>query len=96
MKKRDKQFLNESLEEFGMVGWSVRTKDDIEWGCDLLSAELIIKDCSNTITLDFDCEKQPHVQKRIDKLETLINSLTDFRDALVEAKQDITNKKFYY
>lgn len=96
MKKRDKRFLNESLDEYGYVAWSLRTKGDITYGNSVVEANLDIADCSKSIGLDFDCEKPRHIQKRIDKLDELLKSLQEFREALEEAKHETYRTKYYY
>lgn len=96
MKKRDKRFLNESLEEFGMVGWHVKTKEDRSWNGEIVDSELVIKDCNDTIALNFSCDKPHHIQKRIDKLDTLLESLNGLRETLVKAQEETSTRKFYY
>lgn len=97
MKARDKRFINNSFNESGAVSWHVST-GETDWGfSNLVNAELQISDCSKTICLDFNVEKETHFDKRIGKLDELMTSLTLMREALVEAKAEHKGKKkFYY
>ena len=93
MKKRDKRFLNDSHEEFGYICWSVST--EVTYG-GIVSAELSIADCSKTICLEFDCHEQKHIQKRIQKLDNMMESLHNMREALVEVQNSLKPKGLYY
>lgn len=92
MMKRNKTFLSDSHEEFDSIRWNVGTNPN-----DCLrrevTAEVMITDCSKVICLDFDCQEQRHIDKRIAKVDILINELTKFRDALESCKK---SKKYYY
>lgn len=96
MKKRDKKFLNDSTSEFGSVAWSVSTEDGYDMY--VLEGSLQIQDCGSRISLDFDCEKPKHIQKRIDKLDSLIHSLQEMKVALEEGQSEVLGRKpkFYY
>lgn len=97
MKKRDKRFLNESTEEFGSISWSVVSGDPVNRWDSLVESDLRISNCSKNIHLDFNCEKLSHIDKRLVKLDNLIDSLTLFKEALLEAKKEVKSKnKFYY
>ena len=54
-----------------------------------LNAEFMIADCSRTITLNFSTYSQSKkgAMQRADKINTLIEALTEFREALGEAWQ---------
>lgn len=93
MKACDKRFLTNNPEEFGSVGWGVKTNPEDYYK---IQAELRITDCYEKVTLDFNCEKEKHIDKRIQKLDNLIESLNLMRDSLVEAKSEtFTNKRGY-
>lgn len=92
MFERSKTFLSDSHEEFGRVSWYV--DDNPSWG-DYLDAQLNIWDCDKGICLDFTCEKKKHVDKRIEKLDTLITELQKMKSSLEKAKTK-QDKKFYY
>ena len=92
MKARGKKFLSDSYDQNGRITWSVHTGGRFY----LVEASITISDCSRDITLDFDCEKVRHIDKRINKLERLIIELEDVKLALVEAKNEFSKKKFYY
>lgn len=97
MKKRDKRFLNDNHEEFGSVSWRVTTEGDGGLFNRSVLAELRIADCYKVVSLDFDCDKASHIDKRLSKLDSLIDSLQDMREALVEAKEDVvSSRRFYY
>lgn len=97
MIKRGKKFLNNSHEEHGSVSWHVTTGKDMDFYQSTCGGELRIADCYKVITLDFDCEKVSHVDKRIAKLDVLIQELQEMRAALEGVKEEAKLKtKFYY
>ena len=55
-------------------------------GWDWLDADIIIGDCSRQITLDFDVKRgdKSDLSNALYKLDTLINTLQEFRDMLAE------------
>ena len=91
MKARDKRFLNNSFDE-GAVSWTLKSGKDKPYG-EFVTAYLLISDCSKSVELDFCCENYKHVGKRIDKLDNLIDSLNDLREALVQAKKEDDKKR---
>ena len=93
MKSRGKTFLNSSFNEKGHIRWEVLSGTDKRYHAEFLSGELVIADCSSSICLDFDCEKRSHIDKRIAKLDTLIDELGKMREALEAAKKP---PKFHY
>lgn len=78
--KSSKKFLSGTPHEYGSVAWvvSCEPKDDYH----LICADLRITDCSNDISLDFCTREAEHLEKRIEKLDSLIESLQKFRKAL--------------
>ena len=98
MIKRNKVFLSDSHEESGSICWVVQTDKDHSMSIFqyAVTASVSISDCNKTIHLDFDCEKVKHIDKRIDKVDTLIAELTKVKDALVEAKGELTKRKGWY
>lgn len=90
--KRNKTFLNDSHEDSGSICWYVRT-DHKDYLDREVTAEVKITDCSKVICLDFDCQEKRHIDKRIAKVDTLINELTKFRDALESCKK---SRKYFY
>lgn len=96
MRARGKTYLNNSFNEGGSIKWKVLSGVHKEYKCDIINSELVITDCSNTIVLDFDCEKKAHIPKRIAKLDVLIDELSKMKAALVQAENETKKKKFYY
>lgn len=82
---RDKRFLNDSHYEFGTVAWNVSTHQQTSSEFSI-SADLRITDCSDVINLEFSSREDPESsEKRMDKLDTLIESLQSFRATLQKA-----------
>lgn len=96
MKEREKQFLNDSHEEFGYVSWRVSV-DKMGHNYYPVNSSLHIADCSDKITLDFDCRDTKSIDKRIAKLDVLIDSLLRMRTTLCKAQELLAKgRKFYY
>ena len=93
-KARGKTFLNDNHEEFGAVAWNVRVGHGRE-GCKWVNADLRVSDCDDSISLDFYCNSERRLSKRMDKLDVLINELLDFKAALMEAGELIKPAKVY-
>lgn len=91
--KKGKEFLSEDSHEFGAVCYYVtvddKTKDKDDpisfLGFSDIESELRIQDCNKSVTLEFSCDVSK-VQSRINKINTLINELSNMRDALIEAE----------
>lgn len=90
MKAQGKRFLTDRGAEGGSIRWSVETGSYLTE----IDAELILSDCSKHIYLEFSCDNNKALGKRVAKLEALIEELQDFREALLKA--EIVPKKFYY
>jgi hypothetical protein len=81
-----KQFLSDSPDETGFIVVTASTpllekmeQYDTEPRVD---AEVQLGDCTKKIYLDFNIYKDSDVQKRIEKLDVLINNLKELKDAL--------------
>lgn len=86
---KTRQFLNRDLEKVALVQALVgveswRTKDDAGAHTD---TTLKISDCFRAITLDFYVGTDEGMREANHKLNTLINTLEAFQDALAEAHQ---------
>ena len=83
-----KSFLSNDPYETGSVSvWVIVSKyehDRVFNGKHDVSAEVVIKDCNKTISLDFYADDPVSQQKRLSKLDTLISVLQEFRQALPE------------
>ena len=90
MKAQGKRFLTERGNEGGSVRWAIETGSYLTE----IDAELILTDCSKSIYLEFSCDNNKALSKRVAKLEALIGELQDFRESLLKA--EIIPKKFYY
>lgn len=85
-----KQFLSDSPSETGFIVVTAETAQlenvDEEGSWSLknpnVNAEVQIGDCSKKIYLDFCVYKDSDVQKRIDKINVLIDNLQQLKDAL--------------
>ena len=85
-KNRGKAILSDSFDESGMVSWTVYVSAK-QYSFDYpVTGQLRIQDCSKYILLDFDCRNTKDVDKRVEKLDRLINELLDMRLALLDAK----------
>lgn len=80
VRKTSKQFLSDTPYEYGSVCWEVFV--DPEDRYDLIQADLRITDCSEKIILGFSSQKEKHIDKRIQKLDNLIDSLKEMRKVL--------------
>ncbi|CAM0109119.1 hypothetical protein VPH70E343_0092 [Vibrio phage 70E34-3] len=82
---RDKCFLNDSHYEFGTVSWHVSTRQYSERDI-TVDADLRMTDCGDVINLEFgSSSERESSEKRMDKLDTLIESLQKFRSVLQKA-----------
>ena len=100
MMRKNKAFLSNAHGEGGSINWYIASGDCID-NCGIFSnvveGELKISDCYRTITLDFGCEDINQLDKRIVKVQTLIDNLLEMKQGLLEAKESISTKnKFYY
>ncbi len=85
VRDRDKRFLNDSHYEFGTVSWNVSTYQYSERDY-TVNADLRMSDCGDVINLEFGSSADPKSsEKRMDKLDTLIESLQKFRSVLQQA-----------
>lgn len=89
-----KKFLSTDPFETGSVAASIEIENSRNY--QNLSAELVIKDCYKTVTLDFYAVGEERQEDRLKKLDTLINVLVEFREALPlfyqEYNEILTNK----
>lgn len=91
-RKNSKRFLSDTPCEYGSVCWEVSA--DPEDRYDLIDSNLRIADCGKSIDLGFSTRKEEHLDKRIQKLDTLIESLQEMREALTskELKKVVKQK----
>lgn len=80
IRKTSKKFLSDTPYEYGSVCWEVCV--DPEDRYDLLQANIRIADCNENIRLQFSSQKEKHLDKRIQKLDNLIDSLKEMRKVL--------------
>ena len=90
MRARDKRFLNDSVKEWGFVGWEIDNETEGDTGT---YAYIRVNDCNNCAILDFNAQPGKQHAKRLKKLDVLISSLQDFRAAYVKAGEPT---KFQY
>lgn len=90
MKKQGKRFLSDRGDEGGSVRWYVNSTSDYYRD---VEAELYITDCFKPVTIEFSADKGKGLGKRIAKLDSLIEELQSFKEALVEAN---VKPKLYY
>lgn len=86
MRYVDKQFLSQSYGETGNICVqfsSPREKDflDREWER-YIDGSICISDCSKTIYLDFNFEDEETMNKRLEKLDKMIEVLQNARNVL--------------
>ena len=93
MKAKDKRFLNDSHEEFASVSWYVTNEDKVFYN--FMESEVRIADCHNVITLDFNCADIVAAKKRLQKLDNLIESLSEMRVAMSDIIKDTSKSKPY-
>jgi predicted phage tail protein len=82
-----KEFLSPCAWETGSIICQIETplvKDisqyQIEKGYATMHASIKLSDCSDSITLDFDCHDQVAYEKRIAKLDKMVKEVQDMRD----------------
>ena len=85
--KGNKRFLTMQPDQGGSVCWDVAAHQSRRSGRTNISAGIDITDCSRKIGLEFYSNCPSEYKQRLDKLDNFIESLTLFRDALVEARQ---------
>lgn len=90
----DKQFLSASTKEYGNIAWYIVRHDrgpSDKW----IESEIRLADCSRSVSfnmsLSLACdsftaeEHRQQMQERLDKIDTLIAQLTQFREKYAEA-----------
>ena len=83
----EKKFLNNMPSEYGSICWDVRGDiNEDKGGKPYLSGDIRLADCYKSINLDFWCKKPAHFKDRLNKIDTLIGSLLEFRRAYTEAR----------
>lgn len=86
-KDNSKAFLNLHPEEFGSICWDASSRS-YKNSTAKFYGSVRIADCSKSVILDFDCygkTTQKTVDKRIEKLDTLISELQKFRESYLIA-----------
>lgn len=79
-------WLNTAQDQLACVAWDVARSgysDDLEK--DSIDANLVIRDCSRAVTLEFFCEASDFPEK-LKKINKLLKEVTLFRAALLKAK----------
>jgi hypothetical protein len=96
----EKRFLSNDPYETGSVSaWAIVSsyRDEDEkppFGRSTdLSAELVIKDCYKTVTLDFYADGEEKQAQRLSKLDILIQTLQEFRQALPDVYDEYNKQK---
>lgn len=77
VRKTSKKFLSDTPYEYGSVCWEVCVDPKDRY--DLIQADIRITDCNENISLQFSSQKEKHLDKRIQKLDNLIDSLKEMR-----------------
>jgi len=94
--KTSKRFLSSKACEYGSIAWeagvektySVRDdSDNFE-----ISANIHLTDCYKVINLDFYTCNFDEVANRIEKIDTLIEELNKFKDAYIQAVNEMNDK----
>lgn len=80
IRKTSKKFLSDTPYEYGSVCWEVFVDPDDRY--DLIQADIRIADCNEKIILGLSSQKENHLDKRIQKLDKLIDSLKEMRKVL--------------
>lgn len=87
-----KKFLSDAPHETGSISvWATVCKYEHELilnGKYDISAEVVIKDCHKTISLDFYAEDEKSQKGRLEKLDVLISTLNEFRKVLPEVYEE--------
>ena len=91
MKQNRKTFLTQDPSETGSICWHVNSNPEIDIYD--IEAEVKFYDCSRSVVLDFHCYERKDIANRIEKANTLLKEITEFRDALVACN---TKPKLYY
>lgn len=84
----DKRFLNLEPHEGGSICWDVQVHQNRRKGTANIDSSVYLADCYKQISLEFCANTAFHFSKRIDKLDTMIESLHAFRAALHEARRE--------
>lgn len=86
MRYVSKEFLSKSADESGSIVCQIETprQKDINShhvlnGASYIWAKIKINDCSKAVTLDFDCHDQKSYEKRIEKLDKLLEEVQTMR-----------------
>ncbi|MCA1799746.1 MAG: hypothetical protein LC650_00445 [Actinobacteria bacterium] len=58
-----------------------------------MDAEIVITDCYRAITLEFDAYDKEDYENSVEKLDKLISTLTEFREAYVEQATTVVWKE---
>lgn len=85
---RGRKFLSSIFHEGGSVCWEV-TQDT--WQSDSkkrkdIGGFLTIRDCSRSITLEFNVMTEKERKQRLKKLDTLVSELVKMRECLVKGE----------
>ena len=91
MKAQGKRFLTKRGDEGGSVRWSINTD---EYSNKSIESYLTLTDCGGTITLEFSYHTSKGYDKRVAKLDAVIEELQSMRTALVGSKPK--PPKYYY
>ena len=81
-----KEFLSDSMGESGAVVWFLEVPEKGKF----YDAEVQIKDCSRSVTLDFSFDDDKGLRKRINKINLLIECLNLFKQRLEKCERLLT------
>lgn len=84
--KVDKRFLTMCPNQGGSVCWDVQGHQSRRSGNTNINAGIDITDCSRKIGLEFYSNRPAEHKQRLAKIDNFIESLTLFREALIEAR----------
>lgn len=92
----DKRFLSSMSGEGGSSVWDVQAHQSRRRGTTNISADVRMTDCYKSITLEFYSSTPKMFHQRIDKLDSLIESLEMFKDSLKQARLENVKKILEY
>lgn len=86
MRYVSKEFLSKSADESGSIVCQIETprqadihQHHVQDKVTYIWAKIKINDCSKHVTLDFDCHDQKSFEKRVEKLDKLVQEVQTMR-----------------
>lgn len=89
--KSSKLFLSDKASEGSSVRWSITASPGATYLS--LDSEVVITDCHKQVALDFCAYADNDIKGRLDKIDTFIRTLQEFRDSLQEADKFLAVNK---